>query len=308
VNPNSNPAVACARAAVAALGQAWNGKVNATTTALYTELQRLADRAGLSQYRDLSYGRHEQQVLDLVVPGDGPGNLPVVVYLHGGGFIRGDKLSPESDDLIYANVAAFFARNAMIGVNANYRLAPAAAWPAGAEDVALILKWLRAHIAHYGGDPSQVFLFGNSAGAAHAASYLFTEALHDSGAAGVRGALLSSGTFAATGEEGDIAYYGADLAKHAERSPLGLLERYEGEQLPMYMWSAQFDPPFIAAAVSRMHAQLCEKFSERPRFEQFQGHNHVSHVMSLDSADDEVGNAILAFIAEVQSRAGTPDS
>ncbi|HEX7082175.1 MAG TPA: alpha/beta hydrolase [Gammaproteobacteria bacterium] len=289
-------AAAKARAGVAALGKQWNGEINAATTALYAEVHRAVDASGIRRIADLKYGPHALQSFDLFVPEQGfsePG--PVLVYLHGGGLVRGDKVSPGTDGLIYANVAKFMARAGGIGINANYRLVPDAKWPSGAEDVRLLLAWIKENIARYGGDPGNVLLMGNSAGATHVATYLFLESEQLDGGPGVRGAILSSGAFDAGDSEAARAYFGEDAAERERRAPLGLVDAYQGPAVPLFLWSAEYDPAFIETGVAEMYAKLCRKYEDCPMYVQFQGHNHVSHVMSIDSDDTAVTNAMIRF-------------
>lgn len=84
--------------------------------------------------------------------------LPVMVFVHGGGWQWGDK----------ASVAALVAacnREGYVFVSTNYRLAPDAEFPAWPEDVAAAIAWVHEHVAEYGGDPDQLCLMGHSAGA-----------------------------------------------------------------------------------------------------------------------------------------------
>ena len=57
--------------------------------------------------------------------------MPIVVFLHGGAYVRGSR---SVNTEVYGNVATYFARQGMLGVNGTYRLAPAAQWPAAAQD------------------------------------------------------------------------------------------------------------------------------------------------------------------------------
>jgi alpha/beta hydrolase fold len=57
-------------------------------------------------------------------------------------------------------VPLYFARKGMVGVNATYRLAPAAKWPAAAEDVKVLVAWLKSNAARFGGDPNRIYLIG----------------------------------------------------------------------------------------------------------------------------------------------------
>ena len=105
----------------------------------------------------------------------------------------------------------------MIGVNATYRLAPAHRWPAGSDDVAAVVRWVREHIGEYGGDPERIFLMGQSAGAAHVAAYVAR------GGVPLAGALLLSGLYdPAVFEPSPLnaAYYGDDPALFATQSSL----------------------------------------------------------------------------------------
>lgn len=292
-------AVATARAGVAEIGKQWNGEVNRATQVLYLELHRIADRSGVKATMDVSYGPHELQGMDIFAPEERLAEpAPVVVFFHGGGLVTADKLIRTSD-LMYSNIPTFFARNGIVGVNANYRLAPEVSWPAGPEDINAVLAWVRENIEDYGGDPQKVFLMGNSAGGRIVASYLFHEPSHFADGPGVVGALLSSGSYRSNDSEVLRGYYGEDAAVREALVPLGLVDSYEGPERPIFMWSAEYDVTTIEAPVAAMYAKLCAKYGDCPRFTQFQGHNHVSHVMSLNSADDVVGRALLEFVRSV---------
>ncbi len=292
-------AVAKARAGVAEIGKQWNGEVNLATQALLLELHRTADRSGVKATMDVKYGPHALQGMDIFTPESRPSEpAPVVVYLHGGALVRGDKLLASSD-LISSNIPTFFARNGIVGINANYRLAPEVRWPAGPEDIRSILAWIRDYIEDYGGDPQKVFMMGNSAGGRVVASYLFHEPSHFDNGPGVIGALLSSSSYSNGNSEVHRAYYGEDLAVREALVPLGLVDSYDGPEIPIFMWSAEFDPASIEAPVGAMYAKLCMKYADCPRFTQFQGHNHVSHVMSINTADDEVAREALDFVRSI---------
>ena len=91
-------------------------------------------------------------------------------------------------------MGAWAVRHGWVGVNMTYRYAPEVQWPAGAEDVAAAVAWLRGNIAAYGGDPDRIIVAGNSAGATHVADFA---AGHGGDLAGVRGAALISGIYTA---------------------------------------------------------------------------------------------------------------
>jgi len=94
-------------------------------------------------------------MLDLYLPS--AENFPVVVYVHGGAWVDGDKN-------LYANIGNTLA-DAGYGVAIiNYRLSPEFSHPAHTQDGALAVAWLVGHIAEYGGDPNTIYLTGHSAG------------------------------------------------------------------------------------------------------------------------------------------------
>jgi len=281
---------------VADIGKQWSGEVNTATQALYTPLHRAVDSEGLVLHGDIAYGDHPLQTFDLWVSEYGfREGGPVLIYFHGGGLVRGDKVSAATDNLIYSNIGKFVARMGGIGINANYRLAPEATWPDGAIDLRMIIEWVRANIDEYGGDPENIFIMGNSAGSTHVATYMFHEASQLPDGPGVKAAILSSGGFAA----GVPAYYGEDQTIAEARSPLGLVDSYEGQRLPVYLWSAEYDPANIETSVAEMYAKLCRKYADCPLYIQWQGYNHVSHVMSIDTQDTTITNGLIRFYHDV---------
>jgi acetyl esterase/lipase len=107
--------------------------------------------------RDIRYGTaHERQVLDVYAPA-GAKNLPVVFWIHGGGWQTGDKsmvaLKPKA-----FNDAGF------VFVSINHRLLPTVEMEAINRDVAAALGWVHKNIASQGGDPARLLVMGHSSG------------------------------------------------------------------------------------------------------------------------------------------------
>lgn len=104
------------------------------------------------------------------------GSRPVMVFVHGGGFVSGTGQAPASD-------GSAFARDGVVLVTLNYRLGipgwidlPDAPRNRGLLDVLAALRWVRRNIAAFGGDPEEVTVFGQSAGAMIVGALLVTEA------------------------------------------------------------------------------------------------------------------------------------
>ncbi len=116
-----------------------------------------AVRAG----RDIAYGSHPRQRLDIYRPRAAARPVPVVVFIYGGSWNSGSK-----DD--YGFAAAAFAGNGHVSVVPDYRLVPEVRFPSFLDDCAAALAWVRNNIAAYGGDPHTIFVAGHSAGAYNA--------------------------------------------------------------------------------------------------------------------------------------------
>jgi arylformamidase len=113
--------------------------------------------------RDIPYTTQtdDKRTLDIYAPA-GAKNLPVVFWIHGGGWQAGDK----SDVKIKPQ---WFMGRGFVFVSTNYRLLPAVDMGTLIRDVAQSLRWVQDHIAEYGGDPSRIVVGGHSAGAQLAA-------------------------------------------------------------------------------------------------------------------------------------------
>jgi arylformamidase len=104
---------------------------------------------------------HERQVLDICAADDAK-DLPVVFWIHGGGWQTGDKTSVQLKPRA-------FAERGFVFVSTNYRLLPHVEMGVLIRDVAKSLGWVHKNIAKYGGDPQRIFVMGHSAGAQLAA-------------------------------------------------------------------------------------------------------------------------------------------
>jgi acetyl esterase/lipase len=96
--------------------------------------------------------------LDIIRPRGRVAGAPVMVYIHGGAWIIGDKRE-QGKPMLYELVT-----RGWVCVAINYRLSPRATWPDHIVDCKRAIVWVREHIAEYGGDPSFVAVSGGSAG------------------------------------------------------------------------------------------------------------------------------------------------
>ena len=114
---------------------------------------------------NVSYGSCDKwHLLDLYRPKDAEGKLPVLLNIHGGAWVYGDKK-------VYAPYCMYLATQGFAVVNASYRLAPKHTFPAPLEDVGAMVEWVVDHAEEYGLDVSNLFFVGDSAGAHLATAY-----------------------------------------------------------------------------------------------------------------------------------------
>ncbi len=117
-----------------------------------------ADAGAQEVTRNLPYvaAGHERHVLDVHAPA-GAKNLPVVFWIHGGGWQAGDKTDVAEKPRAFANAGFVF-------VSMNQRLLPQVEMGDIIRDVAKAMRWTHDNIAKYGGDPTRVLVMGHSSG------------------------------------------------------------------------------------------------------------------------------------------------
>jgi acetyl esterase/lipase len=283
-------------AALAAFGHEFDGAIAQQTAALYAPQPRVYEQAELAVTKDLAYGPHERQRVDIYTRARRPAEpVPAIVVFHGGGLIGGSRGAT-------VNIAEHFASLGYVGVNGGYRLAPDAKWPEGARDVAAAVAYLRDHVAEHGGDPERIYVAGISTGALHAATYVFRPELLPPGAARAAGAILVSGPytfdFAAAGR-GELAYFGEDRARWPEMVVNGNVTRTD---IPVLMTTAEWDNARYTKAYAELFHELVMKHGVTPRYLQSLGHNHSSQLLSVGTADQSVSSIIVDFIERTGKR------
>jgi acetyl esterase len=132
--------------------------VHAFTRVRYAMPDAKPARHGIAVHRNITYGPDDSHHrLDVYVPTRGPRPLPVVMYVHGGGFTM---LSKDTHRVM----AMAIARAGYIVFNVDYRQGPRHRYPEPLEDVCRALLWVRSHAARFGGDLDRLALAGESAG------------------------------------------------------------------------------------------------------------------------------------------------
>jgi acetyl esterase/lipase len=142
--------------------------------------------AGVAVTREIAYGDHPRQKLDLYVPKRQTMALPVITFFYGGSWQGGDRAD-------YLFMAALLCRQGFIVAVPDYRVYPEVKFPDFVQDCAAATAWVFANAATHGGNPAEIFLMGHSAGAYNAvmlgvaAKYLAAAGVSQSNLAGVIG-------------------------------------------------------------------------------------------------------------------------
>ncbi len=119
----------------------------------------------VKRFDNISYGPNKKyQVLDVYRPEEAKGDLPVIVIVHGGAWVYGDKE-------VYQYYGMSLAERGFAVVNFSYRLAPAYRYPAGIEDTNTVFNWILENAPMYGLDTKNLFAVGDSAGGQMLAIY-----------------------------------------------------------------------------------------------------------------------------------------
>jgi acetyl esterase/lipase len=258
---------------------------------LYKPYHGVEPYPGVTVRRDIAYGPDdERNRLDLFLPASGGTALPVLVYLHGGGFVAGNRKSPDFP--YYDNVMVWAVRHGMAGVNMTYRLAPRHKWPSGNEDVANAIRWIQQNAAAHGMNSGRIFLMGQSAGASHVAQYIAHRQFHPEGGPGLAGGLIISGIFEPNRKE----YFGEDTSKYPGMSALpGLVA---SAPLPLLVTVAENDPPIFEEQAMKLLNALYQRDKRIPWFQRMWGHNHISAMLHVGvEPDDQLGGLIRDFVA-----------
>jgi triacylglycerol lipase len=264
---------------------------------IYAPLRAQMPTDGVKPTLDVSYGPDERNKLDVyepAVPTAKP--APVLIFVHGGAFVGGDKKS-------YENIGYYMARHGVVAVLPNYRLAPANPWPAGVQDVARAVAWVRANVAAHGGDPQKIVLMGHSAGATHVAAYALERRFQPPSGSGLAGVVLGSGIYdpsldglqpaGTPPSAADLAYYGSDVHTYAAKSTA---LHADAPKLPTMIFEVELDPLPMLIANGSLYAQLCHRDGECPKMYRFLMHDHISSVAAINTGDESVSGPLLEFI------------
>ncbi len=264
--------------------------------------------------RNIPYAEpaNERQMLDVYAP-DNAKDLPVVLWIHGGGWQGGDKTSTHAKPKAFADKGYVF-------VSTNYRLLPSVDMETIVRDVAKSIHWVRDHIAEYGGDPERLVVTGHSAGAQLAAllctddRYLKAEGLTLAiikGCVPVDGDTYDVPLMIETGAErrkalgqpnpkfGHFEKFGSDPVKHRNFSAVNHIARDKG--IPPFLLLFVADHPDTSAQAKRLGSALNEAGIPAKVFgARDTEHSKINENLGLP--DDPSTKAMFEFVAEMTKK------
>lgn len=283
---------------MAQVGPRWGTSVQAHVKLMVQRFSEVLEHAPkeATVTRNQAYGDHPRQCLDVYEPLDQRKQRPIVMFIHGGAFVDGDK---DRTSEIYSNVLWYFARFGVVGVNVEFRLAPEFGYPSGTQDIAAAVAWVRAHAHEFGGDASRIFLMGHSAGAAHAGHYAYDRSFHPADGPGIAGLVVVSGRVRAENSAENPnasrveAYYGNSLAF---MTSVCAISHVAADSVPTMIAVAEFENPLIDVHCVELLGVLTRLKRRAPPFVWLAKHNHTSIVGHFNTEEDLLGRQILDFI------------
>jgi len=260
--------------------------------------------------RDIPYASPaaERQVLDIYAPSNAK-NLPVVFWIHGGGWQTGDKSSVQEKPRAFTEKGFVF-------VSTNYRLLPNVEMGTIIRDVAKSLGWVHKHIAEHGGDPNRIIVGGHSAGAQLAAlvctddRYLKAEGVTFDvlkGCVPVDGDTYDVPAMIETAEtrrrvhgqppitNGHRVKFGNDPEKHRDFSAVTHVAK--GKGIPPFLILHVADHPDVSAQAQRLGAVLKDAGLTATVFGAKET-NHTKINANLGQEGDPTSKALFDFVAQ----------
>ena len=268
-------------------------------------LNALATAAEPRVVKDVAYAepKHERQTLDVYAPVESPAKgagRPVVFWIHGGGWQRGDKADVKHKPQALVDRGYVF-------VSTNYRLLPDVKINQMAGDIARAIRWVHDHAKEYGGDGERLIVGGHSAGAQLAAlvctdeRYLKAEGLPLSivkGCVPVDGDTYDVPLQIATVEERRANIYRqkfGDEASQRDLSPIHHLAAHKG--IPPVLILHVADHPETKLQSERLVKALSELKIPAKTYAA-EGKNHTTLNDDLGTPDDKPTAAMMAFLEE----------
>jgi acetyl esterase/lipase len=237
--------------------------------------------------------------LDVYVP-NGRKDFPVLFFVHGGGWVHGDKLFYGA----YKILGTFFARRGIGAVIPNYRLSPSVRHPEHIKDVARAFAWAHKHVADFGSRSDQIFACGHSAGGHLVAllaadpHYLKAEGLSPRD---IRGVIPISGVYQLSTSVGAFdRAFGSEPRVRLSASPTWQVEHWQAatkDEPPFLIIYGDQDFPLCGKGPSEEFCKALKDHQVEARTLEARGRNHMTVLLAVTLKGDLVSTAVLDFIS-----------
>ncbi|KAL2061090.1 hypothetical protein VTL71DRAFT_9142 [Oculimacula yallundae] len=263
----------------------------------------------------LSYGPHQRHLLDLFTPrnsavnpgGDGP--RPIFIFVYGGGFKVGNRTIPEVEGgLAYANVGSFMAdKLGYETIIMDYKtIDHGAKYPSGGDEIEMVMAWLEKRYASKA--RRDVYIMGNSAGAAHVMTWLFEPAYDETvkrltaaqGDLCLKGVAATGGPFRWYHKDMTdtflqsilVTYYG-DEKQVDENAPTEVAKRavdssggnFTKTRPPILVAVSEFDPEYMRRS-GKEFMEIWKAAGGKGEHWILKGHNHISPVLCMGTGGE----------------------
>ncbi|HKU16188.1 MAG TPA: alpha/beta hydrolase [Steroidobacteraceae bacterium] len=243
-------------------------------------------RKDFPHHLDIAFGESPKQALDVYLPKKRVKKAPVLLFLHGGGFMEGDRAH-------YGYVARPYAEKGIITVVSGYRMAKRGVpYPAQSDDTKAAIVWIHKNIGKFGGDPNTIFLSGHSVGATLSADASFDRSWmkqagvpHDA----IKGVALISGDYdLSPGENKDYA----PTAELEERASPG---RHLVDPAPLAVVAAGTNEGKMRESAQDIEKRLTDK-GVKSRLLILDGADHKDTVLAMGDPGSTLAAAVLEMI------------
>lgn len=250
--------------------------------------------AAVTVQRDIPYGADPAERLD-VYRRAGLHAAPVVIIVHGGAYLFGDKAA-----IPFPTVANFLAAHGIVVASINYRLAPHADWPGAIQDVARATAFMHDTAPGFGGDPHHIVLLGHSAGATDVAGYVLDRRFQPDTGPGIAAAILVSGRYTLVPDRRDPneerweTYFGTDATLWHDRAPIDHVAH--SPHVPLLLVIAQSDNLGLDVGGLALRDALCRHARRCPAFLTVAGATHSSEMARAAVEGSPFSVQMLRFI------------
>jgi acetyl esterase/lipase len=249
---------------------------------------------GLSSYTDISYGAEPSQKFDVYVPKSATVKFPLIIFIHGGAWIAGDKSDVTA-------IAKFLANQGFVVINMNYRLLPNFTYPAPLEDIQTVLQWAKQNSEQYKIDTAHIGMTGHSAGGHLAALYALTQDKD----------YISNGSglpkvYAAAPMAGGYTLEGIEITYKRENTIMAWLKTANPQSLglPIYQIDSNDNVTFLIVygdqdtnsppSQSTMFYDALSAEGVPAELKMYSGRNHLTLISGIPN-NDEVAKDLVSF-------------